>query len=317
MNISLIIRTYNEEKHIGRLISGIKHQLFQTAVGIEIIIVDSGSNDSTVSIARGLGATILSIPKQDFSFGRALNLGCENAKGEILVFASAHVYPIYSNWLSELLASFENKKVGLVYGRQIGDLNSKFSETQIFSKWFPNNSEKNQKTPFCNNANCAIRKSIWESVSYDESLTGLEDLDWGKKIQADGWQIDYNADAVIVHVHEENLSQIKNRYRREAIALKQIIPKVHVGFFGFLKLFITNSFSDFFQASRQGVFIQEFYSIICFRFMQFYGTYLGHLHRGNITKELKNRFYYPNTFIKQIGESVNSIDESGKKINYK
>jgi rhamnosyltransferase len=313
---SIIIRTFNEEKHIGRLIVGIKHQLFKDFVDIEIIIVDSGSTDSTVSIARGLGAQILSIRKQDFSFGRALNLGCKNAKGEILVFVSAHVYPIYTNWLDELLAPFENKKVGLVYGRQIGNHDSKFSETQIFSKWFPNVSEINQETPFCNNANCAIRKIIWESISYDESLTGLEDLDWGKKILANGWQIDYNADALIVHVHEEDFSQIKNRYRREAIALKQIIPKVHVGFLGFLKLFISNSFSDFFQASRQGVLFKEFHSIICFRFMQFYGTYLGHLQKGNITKELKNRFYYPNSFVKQIGESGNSSRKSDKKINY-
>ncbi len=76
MNISLIIRTYNEEKHIGRLISGIRLQSFQNPVSMELIIVDSGSTDSTVSIARGLGAKILSINKQDFSFGRALNLGC-------------------------------------------------------------------------------------------------------------------------------------------------------------------------------------------------------------------------------------------------
>ena len=65
------------------------------------------------------------------------------------------------------------------FGKQRGNINSKFSE-QIFSSWFPDkDSVKNRY--FCNNANCAIRKDIWHKYPYDENLTGLEDLDWAKK----------------------------------------------------------------------------------------------------------------------------------------
>ena len=49
MNCSIVIRAYNEEKHIGRLLEGIQHQ---TIKDVEIILVDSGSTDSTVSIAE-------------------------------------------------------------------------------------------------------------------------------------------------------------------------------------------------------------------------------------------------------------------------
>jgi glycosyltransferase involved in cell wall biosynthesis len=49
MNCSIVIRAYNEEKHIGRLLEGIKQQ---TLKDVEVILVDSGSTDSTVAIAE-------------------------------------------------------------------------------------------------------------------------------------------------------------------------------------------------------------------------------------------------------------------------
>ena len=47
MNCSIVIRAYNEEKHIGRLLEGIKQQ---TLKDVEIILVDSGSTDRTLAI---------------------------------------------------------------------------------------------------------------------------------------------------------------------------------------------------------------------------------------------------------------------------
>ena len=182
MKCSIIIRSFNEEKHIGKLIHGIKSQELLNDVELEIILVDSGSTDKTVTLAKNLGARIIPILKEDFSFGRALNLGCREAHGEILIFASAHVYPIYSDWIKKIIDPFQNRNIALVYGRQVGNDITKFSESQIFNKWFPSQSNYIQSNPFCNNANCAIRKDCWEKIPYDEALTGLEDLAWANLI---------------------------------------------------------------------------------------------------------------------------------------
>lgn len=314
MICTIIIRTFNEERHIGKLIDGIfKQEIDKKSICLEIIVVDSGSTDSTISIAKSKGAIIVHMPKEDFSFGRALNLGCEIAKGEILLFASAHVYPVYSDWISRMIEPFIDENVALVYGRQIGDENTHFSEHQIFSKWFPSISNYNQLTPFCNNANCAIQKKMWQKLKYDEQITGLEDLAWASKIMKEGFKIVYLAEAVIVHVHEETPLKIKNRYLREAIAFKNIYPKVHVGLIDFLRLTIYNIISDSYFAIRKRCFTSEFKNIIVFRFMQFYGTYLGHKQKGAITKELKNRFYYPNSLESNIAKELNI---NSKKINY-
>lgn len=93
--VSVVIRALNEGKHIGRLLKGLEQQTVKLD---EVILVDSGSTDNTVAIAEAAGCTVVHIAKNEFSFGRALNKGCAAASGDILLFASAHVYPVY-NWL--------------------------------------------------------------------------------------------------------------------------------------------------------------------------------------------------------------------------
>lgn len=55
----------------------------------ELIVVDSGSRDRTVQIARAQGARVIAIPRRPFSYGAALNLGAANARGTLLVALSA------------------------------------------------------------------------------------------------------------------------------------------------------------------------------------------------------------------------------------
>lgn len=310
MKLSIIIRCFNEEKHIGRLLAGIMEQ---TVEDLEIIVVDSGSTDATVSIASNFPTKIVSIRPEDFSFGYALNLGCDAATGDILLFASAHVYPVYQDWLELMIKAFEDERVALVYGKQRGDHSNKYSEHQIFAKWFPEQSTADQPHPFCNNANCAIRRSLWEQYPYDETLTGLEDLAWAKNIQEKGWRIAYQAEATIIHVHEEAWKNVFNRYRREAIALRLIMKKETFSFPVFLSLLWKNCLHDWRQALHDGVFLKEFRSIFMFRLMQFWGTYRGYKQSYLMDNEVRERFYYPKDFVgkkEEKGKGRQRIDYS-------
>ncbi len=97
---SVVIRAYNEAAHIGRLLEGLFRQ---TLHDVEIILVDSGSTDSTVDLAAAAGADVLHIPPAEFTFGRSLNLGLAAAASDLVVIASAHVHPVYPDWLEHLL----------------------------------------------------------------------------------------------------------------------------------------------------------------------------------------------------------------------
>jgi glycosyltransferase involved in cell wall biosynthesis len=287
---SVIIRCYNEADHIGKLLHGLEEQTMQD---FEIILVDSGSTDGTLEISKSFGVDdIIYIDPEKFSFGRALNYGCEAARGEYCVISSAHVYPRRDDWLERLLEKFE-ENIALVYGKQRGSDINTFSENQVFKQWFPDYDIERQSHPFCNNANAAIRRNIWEDYAYNERLTGLEDVDWAKRVQKKGYDISYASKAEIIHVHDESTQEVLNRYRREACAHRQIMPDQTFSLLDFLRLSVTNIFSDYQAAQKQGVLLSNLFEIPKFRLLQFYGTYRGFASDGPVPDSLWQRFYYP------------------------
>jgi rhamnosyltransferase len=175
----------------------------------------------------------------------------------------------------------------------MGNGESRFSERQLFAQWFPPHSVCPQTTHFCNNANCAIRRSTWESMPYDEALTGLEDIAWAKAVQADGGWIAYVAEAEVVHVHDEAWEQVRNRYRREAMAMRSIDAPAHFSRGDFTSLFARNVVSDLRAAFSHGALRKEFGSILRFRYNQLAGTYRGFNGPSTVSAELRERFYYP------------------------
>ncbi len=309
--VTVIIRAYNEALSIGRLLDGVMQQ---TLKDVEIILVDSGSTDATVSIAESYGARVLSIRPEDFSFGHSLNVGCHAATGDICVIASAHVYPTHRDWLELLVAPFEDPRVALVYGRQRGAPTTRYSEHRIFRQWFPDASHPDQPQPFCNNANAAIRRQAWLDQPYDETLTGLEDLDWAQRAMQRGGRIVYEARANVIHVHHETPDRVFNRYRREAMALRRVFPDSHFGIGDFARLLTANILSDWVHAAAEGVLHRKGIEIVWFRWMQFAGTLQGYRHAGAVTASLRQRFYYPASLRRQgTGEHV---DRLGLEIDY-
>ena len=293
---SIIIRAYNEEKHIRRLLTGITEQ---SVKDVQIILVDSGSTDGTVAEAQKFEVEVVHIPPEEFTFGHALNVGIEHATADLVVMASAHVYPVYPDWLETLLAPFKDKNVALTYGKQRGSDSTHFSELQIFKHWYPEHSAPQQPFPFCNNANAAIRRSLWQTHPYDESLTGLEDLAWAKWAQENGSSIHYVAEAEVIHVHNESTTGIYNRYKREGMAFKRIFPQEKFSAIDLVTHFLQNAFSDMGQASKIGRFWQVLFKVIRFRWLQFYGTYQGYKQSGPLTWQLRKAFYYPRADLEQ------------------
>lgn len=292
-SLSIVIRSFNEAEHIGSLLAGIGHQTLQPS---QIVLVDSGSTDRTVEIAERFGVEVVTIDPEAFSFGRSLNLGCAAASGDLIVIASAHVRPVFDTWLEMLTAPLGDDRVALAYGRQQGDHRTRYSEAQILSRWFPDQSDMQQDHPFCNNANAAIRRESWQSQPYDEQLTGLEDLEWARHAVENGQCIAYVAEAPVIHVHQETWSQVANRYRREASAHRRIFHDHRIGVLEAIRLFVANVASDYYHAIRDGVLFSNLASIPAFRAAQFWGAYHGFAQQGVVSAAVRRRFYYPRGF---------------------
>jgi rhamnosyltransferase len=290
-SIGIVIRTYNEEKYLGKLLSSINKQNYPKDL-IKIFIVDSGSDDSTLSIAKKFNTKIIPIKKEDFSFGRSLNYGCKQSNTDIIVFISGHCIPTSKNWLSNLTNHFKNN-IKYVYGRQIGGTESFFSEKQIFNKYFKEKSTIPQKSNYCNNANSAILASTWKKFKFDEDLTGLEDMYLSKKIQESGCEIAYIANACVFHLHAESWSQICKRFEREAFALRKIYPELKINVKDFLLMTLNSIIFDILGAFKRKILIKNFKAIIFYRVCQFYGSFKGNQPHKRYSKKLKKQFFYP------------------------
>lgn len=292
MLASVVIRTYNEERYLERLIDGVLQQEMEDH-DIEIVIVDSGSTDGTLGIAEKRKCRITHIKKNDFTFGRSLNVGCDFANGEHLVFISGHCIPATPFWINSLLKPLVKGECDYVYGRQLGHEATKYSECRLFEKYYPPYSKIPQVGYFCNNANSAIVKSAWEKHKFNESLTGLEDMELAKRIVNDGGHIGYVSHAPVYHIHNESWLEVRRRYEREAYALKSIMPEVQFNTLDMVRYFLAGVVEDASVASKQNRMIRELKNIVLFRMMHYWGTWRGYNEHRALSSELKHRYFYP------------------------
>jgi len=292
MKVSIIIRTYNEERHLAGVLGKIKEQQ-ANSLSKEVIIVDSGSEDRTKEIAESFGCRILHIAKDDFTFGKSLNIGCAAATGEYLAFVSGHCVPAADTWLANLIRPLQENLCVYSYGRQVGNESSKFSERQLFKKYFPEISQTPQQGFFCNNANAALKREVWEINQFNEELTGLEDMELSKRLVKHGYKIGYVADAPVFHMHDEGWRKLHRRYEREAIALQRIMPEVHLSFLDFLRYSASAVLLDMGAALDEKVLLKNMSEIIMFRLMQFWGAYQGNHDRRKMSREMKEKYFFP------------------------
>lgn len=292
MLVSIVIRTLNEATYLNELLEVIDLQI-KDSFDVEVVIIDSGSTDGTLDIAESHGCRITFITKEQFTFGRSLNMGSDFARGDILVYVSGHCIPKENTWLMKLTKPIRDGVAGYSYGRQVGRDTTKYSEEKIFEKYFPMEPKIPQSGFFCNNANSAIDRKIWSEYKFDEQVTGLEDMELAKRYFDQKGNIAYVADACVYHIHNETWIQTRRRYEREAIALQNIMPEIQLGFFDMFRYIWVSVISDSKAAFFERRFTKEFIGIIKFRIAQFTGSYKGNHDHRELSKRRKENYFYP------------------------
>lgn len=293
MLASIIIRTLNEARHLETLLKSIQGQKVTEDLTWEVVLIDSGSTDGTVEVAEQYGCRMGYITRQEFSFGRSLNRGCEMADGDIYVLISGHCIPVDEHWLQRLCQPLMTKQVSYTYGGQMGGEATKYSEKRIFAKYFPKQPRTDQEGYFCNNANSALTKNTWDKYRFDEEVTGLEDMELAKRLVGDGGKVAYIADACVFHLHDESWQQIKRRFEREAIALQQIMPQVHIHRYDLLRYVLSSVWLDFKAAKHEGKLFKHAKEIVLYRICQYWGSYKGNHNHRVISHAQKEVYFYP------------------------
>lgn len=209
--ISIIIRTRNEERWIGRCLELINKQIYKN---FEIILIDNYSSDQTIKKAKKYNIKkILKI--KNFLPGKALNLGVKSSKGKYCVCISAHCIPKNKFWLINLLKAIKkNKKFAAAYGRQEPMSFSSLADKRDLLITFGLDEKIQKKDSFFHNANSIIKKKLLTKYPFDNKITNIEDRLWAQKIIKKGYQIFYTPIASVYHYHgihqDGNQQRLKN-----------------------------------------------------------------------------------------------------------
>lgn len=202
-SLGVVIRTLNESALLGRCIDTLRSQA--TELPLDILVVDSGSTDGTVDIAREHGARVIEIPPEDFDYSSALNLGIREVRGDLIALLSAHAIPVDDQWVARVTAPFADEFVAGVASGQVPWPDAPWWEVLRIGRAFPT-SRIEYRDPaaeivFSNAASC-IRRDVWEAHEF--TLPAAEDVDWARRVVAEGWSVVYDPQATVFHSHDED-----------------------------------------------------------------------------------------------------------------
>jgi len=183
-DISVIIPTLNEEKYLPRCLKSLVNQT--TDRPLEILVVDGGSTDQTVQVAKKYADQVLMKPRAPV--GAARNLGAKAANGNILAFIDADTIA-NPQWLGTVDTAFrrEPRAVGITGPTLPYD--GRLSDSITYRLWtiYLQRILLYLEMPHVIGFNCAYRRAPFLSVGgFDEDSVMSEDIKLAHKIRRYG-----------------------------------------------------------------------------------------------------------------------------------
>ena len=218
MKVSIIIPVYNDPDGLDDTLSSLVIQDYPNDE-LEIIVVDNGSGDLTLEIAKNFERKypkIINVEVEDQIQGSyaARNMGIKHAKGDILIFIDSNI-TVYQDYVSRVVQKFKNSSVDYL-GCNVKMLKR---EKTIASKYnFLNGFnikkaiENDHYTPTCN---LSIKKRIINELGvFDERLEGGGDFEFGQRVYERGFELGYANEIILHHpTRHTYLSLIKKAQR--------------------------------------------------------------------------------------------------------
>jgi rhamnosyltransferase len=214
--VSIVIPVKNGADTLRACLNGIFSQT--VASRLEVIVIDSGSKDSSLDILAEFPVKVVSIPPSTFNHGGTRNTGASLATGEFVVFTVQDAVASEPAWLEKLLTHFDDPAVSAVCGQQIVDHDPSKNPLQWFrpagspelkkirTENFASLSAK-EKHDLCHwdNVNAAYRKSALEEIPFRTVSFG-EDALWAYDALNKGKTIVYDYSARVWHYHHQDYS---------------------------------------------------------------------------------------------------------------
>ena len=218
--ISIVIPVKDGGDGLVRCLDAIRGQ--ESAEQIEIVVVDSGSSDGSVAMARSRGALVQEIASHEFSHGASRNLGARRSRGELREFISQDAIPVGERWLERLTRPLrEEPNVAGVYGGQLPHPGARPPERYFLGFLYgptPRRQralrveELSMETTLFSNVNAAMPRAIWERFPFVEDIVMSEDQEWSRRVLLAGYSVAYEPEAAVRHSHDYTLAAAFRRF---------------------------------------------------------------------------------------------------------
>ena len=186
-------------------------------------VIDSDSTDGTREFFLSRGWLVERINATDFNHGGTRQWAVEQfPDAEIAVFLTQDALPTDEKTISNLLAAFEDPKVGCAYGRQLPHPGASplGAHARLFNytgesrvKSLVDAPQLGIKTAFISNSFAAYRISaLKEAGGFPVHTILSEDTYVAAKMVLAGWKVAYCAEAQVYHSHDYTILQEFQRY---------------------------------------------------------------------------------------------------------
>jgi glycosyltransferase involved in cell wall biosynthesis len=210
--VSIVIRCRDEVHHLGRVLDAIAAQ--ENAPPFEVVALDSGSRDGTLELLARRPVRVEHMDPAEFTYGRSLNRGAALARGDVVVYLSAHCRPRGRDWLAALTAPFAaDAAVVGTFGRQLPIAGVNAIEAITTARNFP-------PTPPAgvsfSTANGAVRRAAVLARGFDEEVPIAEDHLWASALPPRA--LAYVPSAEVEHSHPMTLAHWRARFYAHGLA---------------------------------------------------------------------------------------------------
>lgn len=245
---TVFIPTYNGEKYLKEILEAIVGQ--EADYSFEVLIIDSGSTDSTLDIIKKYTSNhdnirLIKIPNSEFGHGKTRNYAAKLAKGEFVVYLSHDAIPAHPHWLNEMLRPFTlNDKVVAVLGKQDPRIGCfplmKYDIQGVFRRFGPdggitlfqktNDSISQQELDFLSfysDVNSATRRNFLLNDMPYRDVPYSEDMLFGQDVINAGLIKAYAPSGNVVHSNDISLKEYNKRMFDETAGLQTAGNDIH------------------------------------------------------------------------------------------
>lgn len=191
--VSIVMPAFNEEKYISEALQAVCC-LDYPRDRYEIIVVDNGSKDDTVPIAKKYAEQVYILP--NVRVGAVRNFGVQKSKGEIIAFLDSDCVPP-KRWIRDTLSYMEDNGCDAVGGLGLIRENS----TWVESSWILNQVPINKSSKILAGAAIIMKKSSFLNVGgFNEKINAGEDTLLAGDLISNGYIVHFSKSCAVIHL---------------------------------------------------------------------------------------------------------------------